>query len=112
LLRSSKRNTNPFNVYPNVQILDGTNLTLNPQYRAVTDCGGILAAIFGSMALIFSWNSQPVAESKVYNRVEFPILGRISVSNAKYGTGSRADIEIDFSGLASHPDAENQRNGY
>jgi uncharacterized protein involved in exopolysaccharide biosynthesis/Mrp family chromosome partitioning ATPase len=98
-------NTNPFNVYPNVQVLDEPTIDPKPSVpsRRLIAYGGILAAIFGSMALIlFLETRNPLLSPKDLQQVEFPILGRISrLKHPNMERALGADIEIDFQRLAS-----------
>ena len=55
IAQSEQSKTNPFNAYPNVQTLNEPTIDPRPSIpnlRLITT-GGMLAAIFGSMALIF-----------------------------------------------------------
>jgi uncharacterized protein involved in exopolysaccharide biosynthesis len=97
--------TNPFNVYPNVQILNATTIDPKPirPRRSLIAFGGILAAIFGSTALVLLLEARkPLLKPKDLQQVEFPVL--VSISRLKRPDLERdlgAEIEIDFQRLAS-----------
>jgi len=79
-----------FNVYPNVQILDEPTIDPKPSVpsRRLIAYGGILAAIFGSMALIlFLETRNPLLSPKDYSKVEFPILGRFRLKRPNMEQG-------------------------
>ncbi|MBE9191007.1 AAA family ATPase [Gloeocapsopsis crepidinum LEGE 06123] len=86
--------TNPFSVYPNVQTLDAPVIDPKPEEpskRAIA-LGGILAALFGSISLIFFLETRnPMLRPKDLEQVEFPVLGRISRLK-------RTDMERNLSG--------------
>ena len=98
-------NTNPFNVYPNVQTLDQPIIDPKPlkPKRWLIALGGILAAVFGSVALtLFLESRKPLLSSKDLQQVEFPVLVRISrLKRPDMERDLEADIEIDFQRLAS-----------
>lgn len=97
--------TNPFNVYPNVQTLDEPTINPKPSAprRSLVAFGGVLAAIFGSAALIlFLETRNPLLSPKDLQQVEFPVLG--SIPRLKRPDMERhlgAEIEIEFQRLAS-----------
>lgn len=97
---------NPFNAYPNVQILDAPTIDPQPSkapQSSLFALGGIIAAIFGSMALVSLLEGRnPLLSPKDLQQVEFPVLG--SISRLKRPDMERhlgADIEIEFQRLAS-----------
>lgn len=99
--------TSPFNSYPNVQTLDAPSIDpkpLNPKLWLIA-LGGILASIFGSIALVlFLEARKPLLSAKDLQQVEFPVLGRISrLKRLDMGRqlGAEVEIEIDFQRLAS-----------
>lgn len=97
--------TSPFNAYPNVQTLNEATINpkpIEPKLWPIA-LGGILASIFGSIALIlFLEARKPLLSPKDLQQVEFPILGRISrIKRLDRGWELGADIEIDFQRLAS-----------
>jgi uncharacterized protein involved in exopolysaccharide biosynthesis/Mrp family chromosome partitioning ATPase len=97
--------TNPFNVYPNVQTLNEPTVDprpLTPNLRVIAG-GGILAAIFGSLALIFFLeNRNPLLKPKDLQQVEFPVLGSIpSLKHPEMERNLGAEIDIEFQRLAS-----------
>jgi len=97
--------TNPFNVYPNVQVLDEPSIDPKPIIvsRKLIAFGGILAAIFGSAALIFFLeNRNPLLKPKDLMKVEFPLLGSIPrLKRPDMERALGAEIEIEFQRLAS-----------
>lgn len=97
--------TNPFSVYPNVQVLDQPTIDtkpLEPSQKLIV-FGGLIAAIFGSIALvIFLENRNPMLRPKDLQQIELPVLGRISrLKRPNLEKNLEADIEIDFQRLAS-----------
>lgn len=97
--------TSPFNAYPNVQTLDEATVNpkpIEPKLWPIA-LGGILASIFGSIALVlFLEARKPLLSPKDLQQVEFPILGRISrIKRLDRGWELGADMEVDFQRLAS-----------
>lgn len=97
--------TNPFSVYPNVQVLDRPTIDtkpLEPSQKLIV-FGGMMAAIFGSIALvIFLEGRNPMLRPKDLQQIELPILGRISrLKRPNLEKHLEAEIEIDFQRLAS-----------
>ena len=105
IAQTKQTKTNPFNVYPNVQTLDQPIINGKPLEvkRWLIPFGGIIAAIFGSMALVlFLEDRNPLLSPKDLQQVELPVLA--SISRLKRPNMERdlgADIEIDFQRLAS-----------
>jgi Mrp family chromosome partitioning ATPase len=103
--QTQQSKTNPFSVYPNVQTLDEPTLDPNPSVPSLRliQLGGILAAIFGSVALIFFLeNRNPLLKPQDLQEVKLPILGSIphlKRPNMEQHLG--AEIEIEFQRLAS-----------
>lgn len=97
--------TNPFNVYPNVQILDAPAIDPKPitLKRSLIAFGGILTAIFGSTALVLLLEARkPLLKPKDLQQVEFPVLVSISrLKRPNMERDLRAEVEIDFQRLAS-----------
>lgn len=97
--------TSPFNVYPNVQLLDEPIIDPKPSEpkRWLIALGGILASFFGSVALVLSLETRkPLLSPKDLQQVEFPVLGRIPrLKHPNIERNLGADIEIDFQRLAS-----------
>jgi polysaccharide biosynthesis transport protein len=97
--------TNPFNVYPNVQTLNEPTIDPKPSIPSLRliAAGGVLAAVFGSMALIFFLeNRNPLLKPKDLQQVELPVLG--SIPHLKQPNMERnlgAEIDIEFQRLAS-----------
>jgi len=81
-------NTNPFNVHPNVQILDEPTIDPKPLVpsRRLIAYGGILAAIFGSMALILFLETRNPLLSPKGSKWSSPYWVEFPVSNAQHGT--------------------------
>ena len=106
IARGQEGKANPFNVYPNVQTIDGPTIdpkAIRPRADVIA-FGGILAAIFGSMALIsFLENRNPLLKPKDLQQVELPVLG--SIPRLKRPNLERQhrgiEIEIEFQRLAS-----------
>ncbi|MBE9016946.1 P-loop NTPase [Chroococcidiopsidales cyanobacterium LEGE 13417] len=105
IAQSEQSKTNPFNAYPNVQTLNEPTIDPRPSIpnlRLITT-GGMLAAIFGSMALIFFLeNRNPLLKPKDLQQVELPVLG--SIPHLKQPSMERnlaAEIDIEFQRLAS-----------
>ncbi|KJH70352.1 GumC family protein [Aliterella atlantica] len=97
--------TNPFSVYPNVQVLDQPTIDtkpLQPSQKLIV-FGGAIAAIFGSIALIiFLEGRNPMLRPKDLQQIELPILGKISrLKRPNLEKHLEAEIEIDFQRLAS-----------
>ncbi len=72
-----------FNSYPNVQILDRPYTDPKPTNPKVflIALGGALGSIFGSLALALGLESRnPLFGPRDLQRVELPVLGRISIS--------------------------------
>jgi uncharacterized protein involved in exopolysaccharide biosynthesis/Mrp family chromosome partitioning ATPase len=94
-----------FNSYPSVQLLDGPTSDPEPSKPRLLliALGGILASIFGSVALVlFQEGRNPLLKAKDLQQVEFPLL--VSISRLKRPDIERdleAEIEIDFQRLAS-----------
>lgn len=100
-----KAKIDTFNSYPNMQLLEGPIVDpkpFEPKLQLIA-FGGILAAIFGSLALVlFLEARKPLLSPKDLQHMEFPVLG--SISRLKRPDMERyleADIEIDFQRLAS-----------
>ncbi len=97
--------TNPFNVYPNVQTLDDPIIDPQPSKpkRWLIAIGGILASVFGSMALVsFLEGRKPLLSSKDLQQVVYPVL--VSISRLKNPGMERfleAEVQIEFQRLAS-----------
>jgi len=96
---------NPFSIYPNVQVLEAPTVDpkpIVPNLRLVF-IGGILAAIFGSAALIFFLEARnPLLKPKDLQQVDFPILGSIPpFKGPNMEQNLEAETEIEFQRLAS-----------
>lgn len=97
--------TNPFNAYPSVQILDAPTTNSGPSKpkRWLIVLGGVLASIFGSIALVSLRESRnPLLSPKDLQQVELPVL--VSIPRLKYPAIEQhleADLEIEFQQLAS-----------
>jgi Mrp family chromosome partitioning ATPase len=105
IAQGEQSKTNPFNAYPNVQTLNAPTIDPRPSIpnlRLIL-VGGALAAIFGSMALIFFLeNRNPLLKPKDLQQVELPVLG--SIPHLKQPAMERnlgAEIDIEFQRLAS-----------
>jgi uncharacterized protein involved in exopolysaccharide biosynthesis/Mrp family chromosome partitioning ATPase len=105
IAQGEQSKTNPFNAYPNVQTLSEPTIDPRPSIpnlRLIV-VGGALAAIFGSMALIFFLeNRNPLLQPKDLEQVELPVLG--SIPHLKQPSMERnlgAEIDIEFQRLAS-----------
>lgn len=97
--------TNPFSVYPNVQVLDQPTIDtkpLEPSQKLIV-FGGLVAATFGSIALvIFLEGRNPMLRPKDLQQIELPILGRISpLKRPNLERHLEAEIDIGFQRLAS-----------
>ncbi|MBW4615378.1 MAG: P-loop NTPase [Desmonostoc vinosum HA7617-LM4] len=102
-----------FDAYPNVQVLDQPTVDFKPTSpkRSLMFIGGVLASIFGSLALIYFLESRNSRlKQKDLQDIQLPILGRIPIfksSNLKF-----TETEIPFQWLASTislMELENQR---
>jgi polysaccharide biosynthesis transport protein len=97
-----------FNSYPNVQTLDRPYTDpkpTNPKLLLIA-LGGALGSIFGSLALALGLESRnPLFGPKDLQRVELPVLGRISISKlAKPATQAESALareDLTFQRLAS-----------
>lgn len=103
--QTEQSKTNPFSVYPNVQVLDEATVdskAIVPNQQLI-NLGGILAAICGSVALILLLeNRNPLLQPKDLQQVELPMLG--SIPRLKYPHMEKnlaAETEIPFQRLAS-----------
>lgn len=103
--QAQQAKTNPFSIYPNVQALEAPTVDLKPirpNSKAIA-LGGILAAFFGSTALIFFLEARnPLLKPKDLQQVDFPILGgipRLKRPNMEKHLG--AEIELEIQRLAS-----------
>lgn len=96
---------NPFNAYPNIQILNESALNPNPVKPKdwLITIGGILAATFGSAALaIWLESRKPLLSSRDIQQVEFPVLMSLSrFKNLYLAWNLATDVEIEFQRLAS-----------
>lgn len=105
IAQTEQSKTNPFNAYPNVQTLNEPTIDPRPAIPNIRliATGGILAAIFGSMALIFFLeNRNPLLKPKDLQQVELPVLG--SIPHLRQPSMERnlgAEIDIEFQRLAS-----------
>ncbi len=97
-----------FNSYPNVQILDRPYTDPKPTSPKVflIALGGALGSIFGSLALALGLESRnPLFSPKDLQRVELPVLGRISISKlekpAPQAEIALAKEDLTFQRLAS-----------
>jgi uncharacterized protein involved in exopolysaccharide biosynthesis len=97
--------TNPFNTYPNVQTLDEPAINPKPSEPKLwlIAVGGVLASIFGSIALVlFLEARKPLLSAKDLQQVEFPVLGRISrLKHPNMERYLEADTDINFQRLAA-----------
>jgi uncharacterized protein involved in exopolysaccharide biosynthesis len=105
LAQLQQAETNPFNAYPNVQVLDEPTIDPNPlgPKRWLIVLGGVLASILGSTALVLSREARnPLLSPKDLQQVELPIL--VSVPRLKRPDMEQhlgADLAIEFQQLAS-----------
>ena len=101
-----------FNSYPNVQVLDQSNVSIKPTTpkRSLIYFGGALAAIFGSTALVtFLESRNPLIKLKNIQELPYPILLRLPRSlrdhaqNRSQGTThlNAEAAEFEFQRLAS-----------
>ncbi|MGF1480895.1 MAG: GumC family protein [Cyanophyceae cyanobacterium] len=101
----SQSKINTFDSYPNVQLVDGPTLDPEPTEpnRKLVILGGILAAAFGSMSILFFLESRkPLLSPKDLQQVEFPVLGRVSrLKQPHLRWELDAEAETEFQRLAS-----------
>ncbi len=97
--------TSPFNTYPNVQTINESTVNPKPSEPKLwlIALGGILASIFGSIALVlFLEARKPLLGAKDLQQVEFPVLGRISrLKRPEMERYLEAEIDVDFQRLAA-----------
>jgi Mrp family chromosome partitioning ATPase len=97
--------TSPFNTYPNVQTINESTVDPKPSEPKLwlIALGGILASIFGSIALVsFLESRKPLLGAKDLQQMEFPVLGRISrLKRPNMERYLEAEIDVDFQRLAA-----------
>lgn len=112
LAQLEQTKTNPFQVYPNVQTLDEPSVESNPSQPKtwLIKIGGVLASLFGSVALVLGLESRkPLLSPKDLQQVESPVLVNISrlkhpnleFPNLEAVLTGEIDLEIEFQRLAS-----------
>jgi uncharacterized protein involved in exopolysaccharide biosynthesis/Mrp family chromosome partitioning ATPase len=104
IAQTEQSKTSPFNVYPNVQTLDEASFDSKSRPKnAVIAFGGMLAAIFGSIALILCFETRnPLLKPKDLQQLEVRVLGSIPrLKHPDMEQNLGADIEIEFQRLAS-----------
>ncbi len=94
-----------FNSYPNVQILDQPTVDPKPTTpkRSVIALGGLLAAVFGSLALILFLESRnPLLKPKDLQDMELPVLAQIPhFKQPLIQLKKEAETEVELQRLAS-----------
>ncbi len=103
--QTGQSKTSPFNIYPNVQAIDAPTIdprAIRPK-RELIIFGGMLAAIFGSMALVTLLETRnPLLKPKDLQELELPVLGSIPrLKRPDMERNLGAEIEIEFQRLAS-----------
>lgn len=103
--QTEQSKTSPFNIYPNVQAIDAPTIdpkAIRPK-RELIIFGGMLAGIFGSMALITLLETRnPLLKPKDLQQLELPVLGSIPrLKRPEMERNLGAEIEIEFQRLAS-----------
>lgn len=103
--QTEQSKTSPFNIYPNVQAIDAPTIVpraIRPRVELII-FGGVLAGIFGSMALVALLETRnPLLKPKDLQQLELPVLGslpRLKRPDMEQNLG--AEIEIEFQRLAS-----------
>lgn len=109
-----KAKASPFDVYPNVQLVDAPTLgtkSPDPSLPLIT-FGGVLTAIFGSMALLLYLESRnPLLSSKDLKQLQLPVL--VSISRLRHPDqlwNLEANAEIEFQRLATAVSSLNLEN--
>lgn len=94
-----------FNSYPNVQILDQPTVDPKPTSpkRSTIALGGILASVFGSLALVLFLESRnPLLKPKDLQEMEVPVLVRIPrFKQPLIKLAPESETEVEFQRLAS-----------
>jgi capsular exopolysaccharide synthesis family protein len=97
------KTSSPFDIYPHVQTIDAPTIAdpTRPKDKLAA-FGGILAAIFGSMALVaLLENRNPLLKPKDLQQLELPVLASIPRIKRPDERDLGADAEIEFQRLAS-----------
>ncbi|MBD2105036.1 tyrosine-protein kinase domain-containing protein [Leptolyngbya sp. FACHB-261] len=94
-----------FNTYPNVQVLDSPTVDPNPSSpkEAHAVLGGLLASLFGSLALALLLEGRnPLLSPKDLQGTEFPMVVRLPrLKRPGLGLEIDADTEVEFQRLGS-----------
>ncbi len=94
-----------FNSYPNVQLLDQPTVEPKPTSpkRSMIALGGILASVFGSLALVLFLESRnSLLKPKDLQEMEFPVLARIPrLKQPVIELNPQSETEVELQRLAS-----------